>query len=265
VLYTGTLGKLLVEVVRADGGALGPADLAAYRVNDREVVSARLDGVTVFGRDDLNQTMATIRSLPPLHGTTSAERAVCLAKILGGPDGLGDTTNVSVVDPAGNACVVTTTLGLGAGCWLPGYGVHLNSMLGEGELIMGDLAPGDRISSMMCPLVTLDVEGDLVLALGSAGASRIRSALIQTLVGVFIEGMSVREAVGRPRLHPADDTVHLEPDYPRADADALAQAGFQVNRWPSTNHYFGGVSAVGVTGASGDPRRGGAAELLTVA
>lgn len=264
VLYTGALGRLLVDVVREDGGALGPADLAAYRVREREVVSARLDGTVVFGRDDLNQTIATIRSLPQLKGMTSTERAVCLAKHLGGPDGLGDTTNITVVDAAGNACVVTTTLGLGAGRWLPGYGVHLNSMLGEGELIKGDLAPGDRIGSMMCPLITLDTNGKLVLALGSAGASRIRSALIQTLTGVFVEGLSVQDAVEKPRLHPVDDIVHIEPDYPAAEAEALAQAGFRVNRWPVTNHYFGGVSAVGHTGAAGDPRRAGAAELLTV-
>jgi gamma-glutamyltranspeptidase/glutathione hydrolase len=138
-------------------------------------------------------------------------------------------------------------------------------MLGEGELIKGSLAPGDRIASMMCPLIALDTKGRLVLALGSAGASRIRSALIQTLTGVFVEGMTVTQAVRKPRLHPVDDVVHLEPDYPAAEAEALAQAGFRVNRWKFTNHYFGGVSAVGTSGASGDPRRAGTAELLTVA
>ena len=35
---------------------------------------------------------------------------------------LGDTTNIPVVDADGNACVITTTLGLGAGVWLPGPG-----------------------------------------------------------------------------------------------------------------------------------------------
>ena len=49
--------------------------------------------------------------------------------------------------------MITTTLGLGAGVWLPGLGINLNSMLGEGELITDDLAPGERMSSMMCPLV----------------------------------------------------------------------------------------------------------------
>jgi gamma-glutamyltranspeptidase / glutathione hydrolase len=246
--------------VREDGGSLGPADLSGYRVHELPVVEAEIAGTTVLGRRDLNQTMATLRGLPAEIVTMSPrERAVCMAKLLSGGarDGLGDTTNVTAVDERGNACVVTTTLGLGAGLWLPGYGVHLNSMLGEGELRVGASEPGDRIGSMMCPLVAVSEQGSLVLAVGSAGASRIRSALMRTIVGVLVEGMTVPEAVAAPRLHPADSVVHIEPHLPADQADAMREAGFDVNRWPDTNHYFGGVSAVGVSGCAGDPRRDG--------
>ena len=41
----------------------------------------------------------------------------------------------------------------------------------------------------------------MVLAVGSAGASRIRSALVHTLVNVFVDGMSIAEAIARPRFH----------------------------------------------------------------
>jgi len=122
----------------------------------------------------------------------------------------GDTTNISVVDPDGNACVVTTTLGIGSAVWLPGLGVHLNSMLGEGELITGELVPGERMSSMMCPLVVVDDTGDLLLAAGSAGASRIRSALVHTLVAVLLDGVPVEEAVHGARFHVVDDVVHAD-------------------------------------------------------
>ena len=264
VLYTGELGRLMVDAVRADGGALGLADLLHYRVIERDLVEARLDGCRVFGRHDLNQTLATLRSLPPLTGMDRTVRAVTLAKALGAGvfDGYGETTNITVVDHEGNACVVTTTLGLGAGIWIPGSGVHLNSMLGEGELNIGERSPGDRISSMMCPLVALDEHGELQLAAGSAGASRIRSALLITLISALIDGKSMPEAVAAPRLHPVDDLVHIEPQFAQAEEQALLEAGFQVKRWSETNHYFGGVSAIGTTGASGDPRRDGAAELL---
>ena len=78
------------------------------------------------------------------------------ARILAAPPFSGriyeHTTNVCVVDRAGSACVVTTSLGLGSGDFLPGYDVHLNSMLGE-----ADLSPdgfhhwpcGVRMTSMM--------------------------------------------------------------------------------------------------------------------
>jgi gamma-glutamyltranspeptidase/glutathione hydrolase len=39
------------------------------------------------------------------------------------------------VDAQGDGCVITTSLGLGSGVWVDGYGVHLNSMIGEGELV----------------------------------------------------------------------------------------------------------------------------------
>ena len=52
------------------------------------------------------------------------------------------TTNLVTVDARGNACVLTTSLGLGSGDWLPGLDLHLNSMLGEVDLLVGELQPG---------------------------------------------------------------------------------------------------------------------------
>jgi gamma-glutamyltranspeptidase/glutathione hydrolase len=175
---------------------------------------------------------------------------------------LGDTTNVSVVDRDGNACVVTTTLGIGSGTWLPNLGVHLNSMLGEGELITPDLAPGGRMSSMMCPLVVVDDDGNLHVAAGSAGASRIRTALLHTLVNVLVDDVDMTTAINRPRFHVVGDptgppVVYAEVGYPEEELTALEGAGYVVNRWDHLSHYFGGASAVGHHGAAGDPRRGG--------
>ena len=265
--YTGRLGELTVEVVRDAGGNLGPRDLAAYRVTSAPVAHAKLGEYTVFAREDLNQLIATIAALPQRLGTMRrGRRAVALANALlaHGPERVGDTTNISVVDDEGNACVVTITLGLGSGVWLAGYGIHLNSMLGEGELVTGELVPGSRMASYMCPLVVVDSCGRLVLAAGSAGASRIRSALIATLIGVLVDGRSTADAIAAPRFHPVagelpDTTpiVHAEPGYPEVELTALADAGLVVNQWDHLSHYFGGVSAVGLAGAAGDPRRGG--------
>ncbi len=265
LFYTGAFGKLLVETVRATGGALGPADLAAYEVLDMPVEQTYLAGHHVYARHDLNGTVRTIAALPPdLVGLPRPQRAVAMADALRdhGRQKVGDTTNVSVVDPDGNACVITTTLGLGAGVWLPGLGVNLNSMLGEGELLTPDLLPGRRMQSMMCPLVVADDGGGLVVAAGSAGASRIRTAIIDTLIGVLVDGLDMPTAIGRPRFHVVDEAVHVEPGYPEDELAALAATGYSINRWDGPNHYFGGVTAVGVAGAGGDPRRGGLGALL---
>jgi len=270
--YTGPIGELTVDAVREAGGCLGSDDMAAYRVANVPVAAARLAGHTVSARTDFNGTIATIASLPPRLATMRrGRRAVALAKaLLISGRGLGNTSNISVVDADGNACVITLTLGIGSGVWVPGHGFNLNSMLGEGELSSPDLGPGQRMPSNMCPLVVVDSRGGLALAAGSAGASRIRTALIGTLIGVLIDGQSTTDAIAAPRFHPvagdmpdAQAIVQAEPGYPEEELTALAGAGFVINQWDHTSHYFGGVSAVGRAGAAGDPRRGGVGMLCT--
>jgi gamma-glutamyltranspeptidase/glutathione hydrolase len=99
----------------------------------------------------------------------------------------------------------------------------------------------------------------LELVLGSAGSNRIRSAILQTIIGVVDRDLDVRQAVEAPRVHFEDGVVFAEPgiDLSGMDGDA------QVVRFGAPNLFFGGVQAAlrrdsGVTGA-GDPRRGGVA------
>jgi gamma-glutamyltranspeptidase/glutathione hydrolase len=265
VFYTGQIGQLLVDTIRDGGGAIGPADLAGYRVLELPVGQAPLAGHQVFARYDLNNLIATVRALPANIATLPiGERTVEFAGALRdhGRQRIGDTTNISVVDTDGNACVITVTMGIGSGVWLPDLGVHLNSMLGEGELYTGPLAPGQRLASMMCPLVVVDDDGDLVLAAGSAGASRIRTALAHTLVNVLVDDLSMREAIARPRFHVVEDVAHVEDGYPEDEVQALADEGYRINRFEHLSHFFGGASGVGRAGAAGDPRRGGVGLLI---
>ena len=39
------------------------------------------------------------------------------------------------------------------------------------------------------------------------------------------------------------------------ELEAVGKAGYRLNQWDHLSHYFGGVSAVGLAGAAGDPRR----------
>jgi gamma-glutamyltranspeptidase/glutathione hydrolase len=175
-------------------------------------------------------------------------------------DGTG-TSNVCAVDHDGNACVITTSLGLGSGDWVPGYGLHLNSMIGEGELMVSGAGVGSRVPSMMSPVVATDGHG-LSAAAGAAGGSRIRSAMVQVLTGVLAEGLDPVQAVERPRVHPVTSTdevvAHAEPGLPSEVHAVLRADGLSVREWPDTSAYFGGVSVVARAGAAADPRRDGA-------
>jgi gamma-glutamyltranspeptidase/glutathione hydrolase len=113
----------------------------------------------------------------------------------------------------------------------------------------------------MAPTLTFDGQG-LALAIGAAGATRLRTALATVLVGILDEGLAADEAVSRPRVHPTPRFVDAEPGVDEAALAALEAEGRTVRRWERFHHYFGGVSCVGRAGAAGDPRRSGAAKVL---
>ncbi len=257
--YRGTIGEALLALSTDRGGLLTRADLARYRAIWREPVECAWRRRRVLTRGGLSQVPETLRRLPSLEPLAPAGRLVAVVEALGGAAGPEThTTNLVAVDAAGSACVLTTSLGLGSGDYLPGLDLHRNSMLGEVDLLRGPLGPGARMQSMTAPSLVLDDEG-LALAIGAAGGTRLRSALVAVAVAVLEEGLAPQEAVDRPRVHPAGELVHAEPGADEEGLGALERAGRIVRRWPERHHYFGGVSAIGRGGRAADPRRSGAA------
>jgi len=253
-VYRGSLGAALLEGV--GGVALERADLESYEPLWSAPAQATLAGRRVLTRGGLSELPETLTRLPRLAGLDQAERVLALLAALDGAGPDGHTTNLTVVDADGCACVLTTSLGLGSGDFLPGYDLHLNSMLGEVDLHHVPLVPGLRMESMMAPSLAFDSDG-LALAIGAAGGTRLRTALVGVAAAVLDEGLDVAEAVNRPRFHPVGRLVHAEPG---VDDEALARleaSGRSVRRWPRRHHYFGGVSLVARDGAAGDPRRSG--------
>ena len=146
---------------------------------------------------------------------------LALVDVLEAPSsGGGDTTNVTVVDADGNACVITTSLGLGSGDFLPGLDLHLNSMLGEADLLRGRLEPGPADAEHDGADARLRPTTGLAFAAGAAGGTRLAHRAARRRVGrPRRRALAAEEAVARPRFHPAPEVVNAEPG---VDEDALA-------------------------------------------
>ena len=258
-VYRGSLAEALL---RMDGIVVTPDDLRSYRATWAEPVLADYQGYRVATRAGLSGIPELLPRLPRLLGLSETERVLALVSALETTESGGEhTTNMVAVDGHGRACALTHSLGVGAGVWVPGFDTQLNNLLGESDIAHGDPRPGDHLESRMAPTLAFDDDG-LSLAIGSAGATRLRTALATVLTGILDEGLDPETAVSRPRVHPAPNVVDAEPGVDEKALAELEESGRTVRRWDRFHHYFGGVSCIGLTGAAGDPRRSGAAILL---
>jgi gamma-glutamyltranspeptidase / glutathione hydrolase len=259
-VYTGSIAESLLALIDERGGVVTPADLAGYRASWAEPAKVTYAGTRFLTRGGLPGIVGTLAGLPPLGAEPG--RTLTLLDALDaerGPE--THTTNLVTTDADGNACVLTTSLGLGSGDWVPGLDLHLNSMLGEVDLLVGEQEPGERMQSMMAPSVALDGEGP-VLAIGSAGGTRLRTALVTVASSILDEGLEPQAAVDRPRVHRSGDVINAEPGVDEYALAELERHGLVVRHWPARHHYFGGVSLVSPAGPAADPRRSGTAAAL---
>ena len=254
-VYRGTVAEALLA---EPGVVITRDDLAVYEARWAEPVEVAYAGTRFLTRGGLSGVPELLARMPRLVGLSGADRVLALVDVLADEGIEGHTTNLCVCDGEGCAVVLTSSLGLGSGDFLPGLDLHLNSMLGEKDLLVGALERGERMQSMMAPSLAVDADG-LALAIGSAGGTRLRMALCTVAAGVLDEGLAPQEAVDRPRFHPAGGTINAEPGVDEAALARLEAAGCAVRRWPDLHHYFGGTSLVSRRGAAADPRRDGLA------
>ena len=258
-VYRGSIAEALLQI---DGLVLSADDLASYRARWHEPTLVGYAGRRIATRGGLSGVPELLPRLPRLAGLTRTERVLALVEAFAPqPEGGEHTTNMVAVDGHGRACVLTHSLGVGAGVWLPGFDVQLNNLLGESDIVSGDPQRGDHLESRMAPSLVFDADG-LELAIGSAGATRLRTALATVLAAILDEGLDAETAVALPRVHPTVDLVDAEPGVDESALATLEESGRTVRRWDRLHHYFGGVSCVGRAGAAGDPRRSGTAVSL---
>lgn len=182
---------------------------------------------------------------------------------------IAGTSHVSVLDDAGNAVSMTTTIEGAFGSHLWAAGFLLNNELTDfsfmpvdehGTPVANAVAGGKRPRSSMAPTLVFDKNGDLEIITGSPGGSRIILYVAKTLVAMLDWGMDAESAATLVNFGSQGQKFELE-----FGMDAL---------WPGLNLKAYGHSVMPETMTSGihtiarrngriegaaDPRREGAA------
>ena len=286
-LYTGPLAEAIDREMHEGEGLLTARDLAAYRVVERTPLEQPYRDLRVltnpppsFGGSLLALSLELLGA-DPIPGPFGSAAQLCTHAAVqvevealrragtSGPRAVGrsrgssgGTTHIAIADTEGNVASMTNSDGEGSGYVVPGTGIMLNNMLGEDDLHPEGFhasPPGERVASMMSPCLVLG-SARPVLAIGSGGSKRIRSAILQVLSHVIDFDVALQGAVDAPRIHWDGELLQVEPGLSRSAVEAL-RTRWPVNVWPEPDVYFGGVQAVvpGQDGAA-DPRRGGAVE-----
>jgi gamma-glutamyltranspeptidase/glutathione hydrolase len=183
------------------------------------------------------------------------------------------TSNLCVVDEAGNVVAITTTINtvFGAKMTVPKLGIILNDEMDDFSVSPGvpnayrlvgadanSIAPGKRPLSSMAPIIVVTQDKPVLVAGGSGGPTII-TGVLQVALGVLDFHNTAEEAVDNPRLHEqaVPDVVVIEQKMPQTTRDALAQMGYKLRVVP----HLGAVNAITIAPGSlhgaFDPRKGG--------
>jgi gamma-glutamyltranspeptidase / glutathione hydrolase len=182
---------------------------------------------------------------------------------------LPSTSHVSIVDAAGNAVAMTTSIEYAFGSQQMVRGFLLNNQLTDfsfvaqqdGKPVANRIEPGKRPRSAMAPTMVFDRDGALVLVLGSAGGSAIINHVVKTLVAALDWKLDIQQAIDQPNFGSRNGPTELERDTAAAAwAGPLRALGHEVRMIDMTS----GVHAIERTQdgwrGGADPRREGVAK-----
>lgn len=300
--YRGELARRIVEDVRQSGGSLTAEDLSRYRPIEREPLEAVIAGWDIvtnpppavggvsllsmlhlmdedpvggWDPDAIERLIAVQTAVLRFrrnHLDTARDREVVALQMLDEIRTAGlawlsrspSTIHTSVVDEEGLACSATFSAGYGSGMVPGGTGIWMNNSLGEKELNarVPRPEPGDRLLSNMAPTIARSSEGRVV-AIGSPGADRITTAILQVFLNTAHLDLPLAAAIAHPRLH-----VDVDSEPPVVVHEpGLHIEGHPTRSYGSLDMYFGGVNAAGlhpdgVLEAGADPRRAGDARVV---
>jgi gamma-glutamyltranspeptidase/glutathione hydrolase len=176
-----------------------------------------------------------------------------------------NTTHYSIVDDAGGAVAVTTTLNdsFGSRATLPGLGFLLNDEMDDFAskvgvpnsfgLIQGEpntITPGKRPLSTMTPTMVVK-DGRLLLVMGSPGGPTIPTTVANVLINAVDFGEDIQRAVNAPRFHHQwmPDELRVEAWQLSPDTlELLQKMGHKIKRTGS----WGDAECVAIDWKSGD-------------
>ena len=155
-----------------------------------------------------------------------------------------ETTHLSVIDAAGNAVSVTTTLNgsYGSRTVVSGAGFLLNNEMDDFSVKPGvpnmygavgaeanAIAPGKRMLSSMAPTIVLK-NNQPYLVVGTPGGTTIPTSIIQTLVNMIDFKMTPEDAVNQPKFHHQwqPDEIMVENDFNISTLHQLEAMGYKM-------------------------------------
>ena len=155
-----------------------------------------------------------------------------------------ETTHLSVIDAAGNAVSVTTTLNgsYGSRTVVSGAGFLLNNEMDDFSVKPGvpnmygavgaeanAIAPGKRMLSSMAPTIVLK-NNQPYLVVGTPGGTTIPTSIIQTLVNMIDYKMTPEDAVNQPKFHHQwlPDEIMVENDFNESTLHQLEAMGYKM-------------------------------------
>ncbi len=259
--------------------AFGQLQRLMYADRDRYVGDPAFVRVPVQGLLDPDYVAGRAALAPGLTG--AAEAGDPPGGVFTAPDATREpagTSHFVIVDAAGNAVSMTTTVESVFGSGRMAAGFFLNNQLTDfsfsplgpdGSPAANAVAPGKRPRSSMAPVIILDRQGRLVGAVGSPGGPSILAYNAKALIAVLDWGLPMQAALSLPNLVAKRDGFGADTErFAEALRTALAERGVALQPNDSeTSGLHGGVWRAGPGGwawdGGADDRREGVARTGT--
>lgn len=185
--------------------------------------------------DERRKLIEPSSSMPrPIPGTPPGTQRQAFG-IDGTQESVG-TSHISIIDSAGNAVSMTTTIESAFGSRVLAAGFLLNNELtdfsfrprdAQGRPIANAVAAGKRPRSSMAPTIVFDENGRVQAVLGSPGGSRIILYVVKALIALIDWNMDAQAAAALVNFGSRGGPFEIEYD-PATDWQAL------IRPWLST-------------------------------